>query len=125
MNWTATPCRVHWSVIFATDDTDATAAKATELGGTVIVPPFDAPWSVGRPLSFRRRDDVDRLHDVVKFHCELPVTGQAMADWLPLSRERRGFDLALPDSIATALDEKRRFAWKAATQCGAMRSEAD
>jgi predicted enzyme related to lactoylglutathione lyase len=35
----------HWSVTFATDDTDATAAKAAELGGTVIVPPFDAPWS--------------------------------------------------------------------------------
>ena len=35
----------HWSVTFATDDTDATAAKASELGGQVIVPPFDAPWS--------------------------------------------------------------------------------
>jgi predicted enzyme related to lactoylglutathione lyase len=35
----------HWSVTFATDDADATAAKATKLGGTVIVPPFDAPWS--------------------------------------------------------------------------------
>jgi uncharacterized protein len=34
----------HWSVIFAVDDADATAAKATELGGQVIVPPFDAPW---------------------------------------------------------------------------------
>src|SRR3954447_21850767 len=34
----------HWSAIFATDDADATAAKASELGGTVIVPPFDAPW---------------------------------------------------------------------------------
>jgi hypothetical protein len=34
----------HWSVTFATDDADATAAKATELGGHVIVPPFDAPW---------------------------------------------------------------------------------
>lgn len=34
----------HWSVIFATDDADATAAKATDLGGQVIVPPFDAPW---------------------------------------------------------------------------------
>jgi uncharacterized protein len=34
----------HWSVTFAVDDADATAAKATELGGTVIVPPFDAPW---------------------------------------------------------------------------------
>jgi uncharacterized protein len=35
----------HWSVTFAVDDADATAAKATELGGTLIVPPFDAPWS--------------------------------------------------------------------------------
>ena len=35
----------HWSVTFAVDDADATAAKAAELGGTVIVPPFDAPWS--------------------------------------------------------------------------------
>jgi predicted enzyme related to lactoylglutathione lyase len=35
----------HWSVTFATADTDATAAKAAELGGKVIVPPFDAPWS--------------------------------------------------------------------------------
>jgi predicted enzyme related to lactoylglutathione lyase len=34
----------HWSVTFAVDDPDATAAKATELGGKVIVPPFDAPW---------------------------------------------------------------------------------
>jgi predicted enzyme related to lactoylglutathione lyase len=34
----------HWSVTFATDDADATASKATELGGKVIVPPFDAPW---------------------------------------------------------------------------------
>lgn len=35
----------HWSVTFAVADADATAAKATELGGTVIVPAFDAPWS--------------------------------------------------------------------------------
>ena len=34
----------HWSVTFATDDADASAAKAAELGGTVVVPPFDAPW---------------------------------------------------------------------------------
>jgi uncharacterized protein len=34
----------HWSATFAVDDADATAAKATELGGKVIVPPFDAPW---------------------------------------------------------------------------------
>jgi uncharacterized protein len=35
----------HWSVTFATDDADATAAKTRELGGEVIVPPFDAPWT--------------------------------------------------------------------------------
>jgi uncharacterized protein len=35
----------HWSVTFAVADADATAAKATELGGSVIVPPFDGPWS--------------------------------------------------------------------------------
>jgi uncharacterized protein len=35
----------HWSVTFSVADTDATAARANELGGKVIVPPFDAPWS--------------------------------------------------------------------------------
>jgi predicted enzyme related to lactoylglutathione lyase len=34
----------HWDVTFAVDDADATAAKAAELGGRVIAPPFDAPW---------------------------------------------------------------------------------
>jgi uncharacterized protein len=34
----------HWNVTFAVDDADATAAKAAELGGKVIVPPLDAPW---------------------------------------------------------------------------------
>jgi uncharacterized protein len=34
----------HWSVTFSVDDADATAAKAAELGGRVVVPPFDAPW---------------------------------------------------------------------------------
>jgi predicted enzyme related to lactoylglutathione lyase len=34
----------HWSVTFAADDADAIAARATELGGQVIAPPFDAPW---------------------------------------------------------------------------------
>jgi len=36
----------HWHVYFAVDDADATAAKATELGGSVMVAPFDTP--VGR-----------------------------------------------------------------------------
>jgi len=35
----------HWSVTFGVDDVDAIAAKAVELGGTVVAPPLDAPWS--------------------------------------------------------------------------------
>jgi uncharacterized protein len=35
----------HWSVAFAVADADATAAKARQLGGEVMVPPFDAPWT--------------------------------------------------------------------------------
>lgn len=35
---------LHWGVTFGTDDADATAAKATELGGKVVFGPFDAPW---------------------------------------------------------------------------------
>jgi hypothetical protein len=34
----------HWNVTFAVDDADAAAARAAELGGKVVVPPFDAPW---------------------------------------------------------------------------------
>jgi len=33
-----------WGLTFAVDDADEIAAKATELGATVLVPPFDAPW---------------------------------------------------------------------------------
>jgi predicted enzyme related to lactoylglutathione lyase len=34
----------HWSVTFAVDDADATADRAADLGGTVVAPPFDAPY---------------------------------------------------------------------------------
>ena len=34
----------HWSVTFGVEDADATAERAAELGGQVVVPPFDAPW---------------------------------------------------------------------------------
>jgi len=34
----------HWSVVFAVEDADATAARAGELGGRVAIAPFDAPW---------------------------------------------------------------------------------
>ena len=37
----------HWKVYIATEDVDATAAKAKELGGSVIVEPTDIP-DVGR-----------------------------------------------------------------------------
>jgi predicted enzyme related to lactoylglutathione lyase len=33
-----------WGVVFAVDDADAIAARATELGGSVIAPPADGPW---------------------------------------------------------------------------------
>jgi len=33
-----------WGVTFAVEDADATAARATELGGTVLIAPVDAPW---------------------------------------------------------------------------------
>jgi len=35
----------HWSVTFGVNDANAAAAKAAELGGRVIVPPVDMPWS--------------------------------------------------------------------------------
>ena len=39
-----TDAPAHWGVTFGVDDADATAARATELGGRVPVAPFDAPW---------------------------------------------------------------------------------
>ena len=42
----------HWHVYFAVDDADATAGKAAEGGGQVMVEPFDIP-SVGRSVSDR------------------------------------------------------------------------
>jgi len=34
----------HWGITFAVDDADEAARKATELGGTVVVPPTHMPW---------------------------------------------------------------------------------
>jgi predicted enzyme related to lactoylglutathione lyase len=34
----------HWNVTFAVADADAVAKTAAELGGEVVVAPFDAPW---------------------------------------------------------------------------------
>ncbi|MGH2842596.1 MAG: VOC family protein [Solirubrobacteraceae bacterium] len=36
--------RPHWSVTFTVDSADETAARATQLGGQVLVAPLDAPW---------------------------------------------------------------------------------
>jgi uncharacterized protein len=44
----------HWLVYFATDDTEATVAKASALGATVLVPPTDIP-----PGRFSVLDDPD------------------------------------------------------------------
>jgi uncharacterized protein len=52
----------HWHVYFGTDDADATAAKATELGGSVVVPPFDTP--VGRIAVLR--DPQGAVFSVIK-----------------------------------------------------------
>jgi predicted enzyme related to lactoylglutathione lyase len=35
----------HWSVMFATDDVEATSTRARELGGEVLSGPVDVPWS--------------------------------------------------------------------------------
>jgi predicted enzyme related to lactoylglutathione lyase len=34
----------HWSVTFMVDGADEIAHKATQLGGEVLIAPFDAPW---------------------------------------------------------------------------------
>jgi len=33
-----------WGITLAVEDADATAARAQELGGKVLIPPVDAPW---------------------------------------------------------------------------------
>jgi predicted enzyme related to lactoylglutathione lyase len=37
--------RPRWSVTFGVEEVEATAALAEELGGSVLVAPFDAPWA--------------------------------------------------------------------------------
>src|SRR5690349_6998519 len=50
----------HWSVTFGVDDADAIAAKATELGGKVLVQPFDAPWVRATVIADPAADAVHR-----------------------------------------------------------------
>jgi predicted enzyme related to lactoylglutathione lyase len=52
----------HWHVYFAVGDADASAAKISELGGEVLVPPFDIP--VGRIAL--ARDPQGALFSIIK-----------------------------------------------------------
>jgi hypothetical protein len=42
---TPTDGTAQWGVTFGANDADAVASRAAELGGTVVLPPFNAPWS--------------------------------------------------------------------------------
>ncbi len=48
VGWMQPPARAdgaaRWAVTFSVADVDATAARASELGGTVLVAPFDVPY---------------------------------------------------------------------------------
>ena len=46
-NWGPTPPPSHWNTYIAVDSADETAAKIVAEGGSIRVPPFDAP-GVGR-----------------------------------------------------------------------------
>jgi predicted enzyme related to lactoylglutathione lyase len=46
-NWGPTPPPSHWSTYIAVDNADTTAEKIVAEGGSIRVPPFDAP-GVGR-----------------------------------------------------------------------------
>ena len=41
---TDTDTPAHWGVTFSTDNADAAAARAADLGGEIVVPPFDGPF---------------------------------------------------------------------------------
>jgi predicted enzyme related to lactoylglutathione lyase len=52
----------HWHAYFAVGDADASAAKISELGGEIVVPPFDIP--VGRIAM--ARDPQGALFSIIK-----------------------------------------------------------
>lgn len=54
----------HWGVHVTVDDVDAAAAKATELGGKIIVPPTDIP-KVGRFSTLQ--DPQGAVFSVIKY----------------------------------------------------------
>jgi predicted enzyme related to lactoylglutathione lyase len=54
----------HWGAYITVDDVDAAAAKATELGGRIIVPPTDIP-KVGRFSTLQ--DPQGAVFSVIKY----------------------------------------------------------
>jgi predicted enzyme related to lactoylglutathione lyase len=53
----------HWSVTFAVDDADEIAARAKELGGSVLMEPFDLP-EIGRLAVLH--DQADAVFQIMK-----------------------------------------------------------
>jgi uncharacterized protein len=72
----------HWGVIFGVDDADATASRAAALGGTVVVPPFDAPWVRMTVIA----DPQGAPFTATKFVPENKDLGQAAADAMSSGR---------------------------------------
>jgi predicted enzyme related to lactoylglutathione lyase len=71
----------HWDVTFGIADADAIAARAAELGGTVLVPPFDAPWIRGTVIrdpqgaTFNANQFVPENKDMASQDADAAVSG--------------------------------------------------
>jgi predicted enzyme related to lactoylglutathione lyase len=71
----------HWDVTFGVADADAIAKRAAELGGTVLVPPFDAPWIRGtvirdpRGATFNANQFVPENKDMASQDADAAVRG--------------------------------------------------
>jgi hypothetical protein len=61
----------HWSLYLTVDDTDATAARAAELGGAVVEPPADTPF--GRMAHLRDATGAD--FRIIAARAETPDRG--------------------------------------------------
>jgi uncharacterized protein len=72
----------HWGAIFAVDDADDIASRAAALGGTVVVPPFDAPWVRMTVIT----DPQGATFTASKFVPENKDLGQAAADAMSSGR---------------------------------------
>jgi predicted enzyme related to lactoylglutathione lyase len=68
----------HWGLTFAVDDAEATAKRAEELGGEVLVPPFDAPW-VRSTIIRDPQGATFTANQFVPENSELPSDGAATA----------------------------------------------